>query len=79
MTPRRIVIEEHGSQSAPAPKPSDPRFDLQDALLLGGVLLLETAAFVIWWPAALILGGLFSLGFALLIEKAKRLNGTSDQ
>lgn len=72
MPGRRIVIEEHGSPAAPAPKAS-PRFDLQDALLILGVILLEIAAAVIWWPASLILGGILSLGFALLIERSKNL------
>jgi len=77
--PRRIVIEEQG-RSLPPPAPRQ-KWDLQDALLILGVLLLEAAAAAIWWPAALILGGLLSLGFAWLIEKSKRLgvhSGTSE-
>lgn len=78
----RLVIEEQG---APAPeKEPAPGFDLQDALLLVGILLLEIAALVIWWPAALILGGSFALGFAWLIERSKSLtirktHGNPDQ
>lgn len=44
------------------------RLDLQDCLLISGILQLEGAAVVIWWPSALVLGGLFCLAFAFLIE-----------
>ena len=47
------------------------QFDLQDALLLAGIVFWEIAAAVIWWPSALVLAGAFCLGFAILIEKTK--------
>lgn len=49
--------------------PSSPQWDLQDALIAASVLLAETAAIVIWWPAALILGSILCALFALLIER----------
>jgi hypothetical protein len=48
------------------------RFDLQDSLLLTGVLSLETGVAAIYWPAALILLGLLCLGGVLLIERARK-------
>ena len=77
MTDRRIIIEELGKPAlvsgggAFAGGANSSRFDLQDALLAGGIALGEVAAWVIWWPAALILGCLFCFGFAYMIEIAK--------
>lgn len=47
-------------------------WDLQDWLLVVGILCLEGAAGVIWWPSALILAGLFCLSFAFLIERERK-------
>jgi hypothetical protein len=47
------------------------KIDLQDCLLALGIVAGETAAAVIWLPAALILAMLFCFGFAYLIEKSK--------
>lgn len=67
-----IRIEELGKAS-PVASTGERRsgFDLQDALLINGVLCGEIAAAIIWWPAAFILASLFSLGFAYLIEKSR--------
>ena len=71
MNERRIIIEENG-KPVPVKKPEKPsEVDLQDRLLVAGILLGEVAALVIWWPSALILGCLFCFGFAYLIEQAK--------
>jgi len=45
--------------------------DLQDVLLVAGVVFEEIAAVCIWWPAALILAGVFCLFFAYQIERSK--------
>lgn len=45
--------------------------DLQDCLVAIGIVAGETAAYLIWLPAALILAMLFAFGFAFLIEKSK--------
>lgn len=45
--------------------------DLQDCLVALGIVAGETAAALIWWPAALVLAMLFAFGFAYLIEKSK--------
>jgi len=69
----RIVIEEQG-RPAPAVHAPDS-WDLQDALLIAGIVFGEAAAAVIWWPASLILASLFCFGFAYLLargSKAKR-------
>ncbi len=47
------------------------RLDLQDALLVVGFLGLESGVAAIYWPAALILGGVICFSFAYLIERAK--------
>jgi hypothetical protein len=43
--------------------------DLQDCLLIIGVLLLVAGTGAIYWPAGLILAGLLCLLFAFLIER----------
>ena len=68
MLPRKITVEEVG-RPEPVTVPTPQRFDLQDALLTGGIVLSELAAAVIWWPAALILGSAFCFLFAFLIER----------
>lgn len=73
---RRIVIEDATSQPERVPAPKPARLDVQDGLLIMGIGCWEAAAIVIWWPAALILAGLFCLGFAFLIERATK-NGTA--
>lgn len=70
-TSRTIIIEEVGKPIAAPKQPSPRRFDLQDALIAVGILTGETAALVIWWPAALILACLFCFGFAYMIEIAR--------
>jgi hypothetical protein len=65
-----IIIEEQG-RPQPAPPRVESRMDLQDYLLIAGVVFAEAAALVIWWPAALILAAMLCFGFALLIEKSK--------
>lgn len=47
------------------------RIDLQDCLIVAGIVSGEAAAIAIWWPAALILACLFSFGFAFLIALGK--------
>lgn len=47
------------------------RFDLQDALLALGIALLAGGVAAIYWPAALILGGVIALLMVALIERAK--------
>ena len=47
--------------------------DLQDVLIVAGFLGLESGVAAIYWPAALILGGLMSFAFALLIERSQRI------
>jgi hypothetical protein len=68
-----IVIEEQGR---PAPAVQAPEsWDLQDGLLIAGIVFAESGALVIWWPSALILAALFCFGFAYLLargSKAKR-------
>jgi hypothetical protein len=70
---RRVVIED--SDTAGRARLSESRlpqrFDLQDTLLLAGVILAESFALVVWWPSALALGAFFCLGFAAMIERAK--------
>jgi hypothetical protein len=56
------------------PRPESKKADLQDVLLICGIALLEIAAAAIWWPSALILGGLLCLGFVCLIEHKKHGN-----
>ena len=83
MSERRIIIEEVGKPALPPPPPPPSGLDLQDGLILGGIAAGETAALVIWWPAALILACLFCFGFAWLIElekkKLKRLTAQKDK
>jgi hypothetical protein len=69
-----IVVKRGGAAADPKPEATDAHFDLQDALLAAGVIFLEIAAVVIWWPGALILGGAFSFAFVWMIEidRAKR-------
>jgi hypothetical protein len=45
--------------------------DLQDLLLAGGLISLESGVAILSRPAALIMGGLICLFFVLLIEHAK--------
>ena len=68
--PERIRIVEEGRPAAPPAPPVPSRVDLQDILIVTGILSGEAAAIVIWWPAALILLCLFSFGFAYLIQLA---------
>lgn len=72
MSERRIIIEEVGRPLPPPPPPAPSPYDLQDGLVLAGIVFGEIAAIVIWWPAALILACLFSFGFAWLIELEKK-------
>ena len=46
--------------------------DLLDVLLLLGIAFLESAAWFIWRPSALLLAGLLCFGFAYLIERSKK-------
>ncbi|HXI92977.1 MAG TPA: hypothetical protein VNO24_23475 [Blastocatellia bacterium] len=70
---RLIVIKEDAPEKPPVLTSSESQsFDLQDGLLIAGILSLEAAAIVIWWPSALILAGLFALGFVFLMERAKK-------
>lgn len=71
MTERKIIIEEVGKPTAP-PEPKPSRYDLQDYLVMTGIVSGEVAAVVIWWPAAFILASLFSFGFAYLIERSNK-------
>ena len=48
------------------------KLDLQDWLLLVGVVCVCTGVGFIYWPASLILLGLLCLSNVLLIERAKR-------
>jgi hypothetical protein len=59
------------SKEAPAQR---QRFDLQDALLVLGVALFESGVAAIYWPSALILGGVMCLLVTALIERAKPKN-----
>jgi hypothetical protein len=70
MLPDRIVIEEQG-RPVPQPRPVPSAVDLQDYLLMGGIVTGEGACIAIWWPAALILAALFCFTFAWLIERSK--------
>lgn len=72
---RRIIIEDAASapEAAPGPEVKAPAVDLQDCLLIAGVVFFEAAALVIWWPSALILAGIFCFVFVALIQ---RTNGT---
>lgn len=71
MLPDRIVIEEQGRpQPRSVPVPSG--IDLQDYLLIGGIVTGEGACAVIWWPSALILACMFCFTFAWLIERSKK-------
>jgi hypothetical protein len=68
-----LVIEEQG-RPAPAVQALES-WDLQDGLLIAGMVFAESGALVIWWPSALILAALFCFGFAYLLargSKAKR-------
>lgn len=47
--------------------------DLQDCLILSGVVSGEAAAFIIWRPAALLLACALSFGFAFLIQRSKKV------
>lgn len=67
MTERKIIIEEVGKPPvAEIPQPNG--WDLQDGLICLGITCGEAAAWVIWWPAALILAAVFAFVFAYLIE-----------
>lgn len=78
MSSRTIIIDEVGKPLIPkAPKPSG--FDLQDGLVIAGIVTGEAAALVIWWPAALILACLLSFGFAYLIERSKKQKNTKEK
>ena len=66
----RITIEELGKPPREAPR-AESRVDLQDTLVLSGILCGEAAAAVIWWPSALVLAALFCFAFAYLIERSK--------
>jgi len=57
------------------PEKPEPRIDLQDVLIVLGFIGLEVGVGMIYRPAALILGGLILLAFALLIETDKRRAG----
>ena len=48
------------------------KIDLQDCLVAIGIVAAESAAVVIWWPAALMLASLFAFGFTFLIEKSRK-------
>jgi hypothetical protein len=72
----RPIITEYGKPAAVLQAPANSRFDVQDGLLLGGCLLLVAGIAAIYWPAGLIAAGLLCLGFAHLIERAKRVDGT---
>jgi hypothetical protein len=56
------------SKEAPAQR---RRIDLQDALLVLGIALFESGVAAIYWPAALILGGVMCLFLTALIERTK--------
>lgn len=74
---RRIIIEDAGGgpDTPPAAADNGAVFDLQDTLLLGGLVFSELGAAVIWWPAALLLAAIYCFGFAWMIERAKSKNG----
>jgi len=65
-----VIVEESLKQRKPVASES-VSLDLQDYLVITGVMAGESAAVCIWWPAALILACLFSFGFAYMIEIAK--------
>lgn len=71
MGERSITIEEVGKPVV-VEVPESEGFDLQDGLLISGVITGEAASIVIWWPSALILASLLSFVFWYLIEKSKR-------
>ncbi len=68
-----IVVRRSAAAVAANPKPEAPdsTFDLQDALLIAGILFLEAGSYFIWKVLPLILGGSFCLTFLYLIERAK--------
>lgn len=68
--PRTITIREEAGFSHPE-EAGEPHLDLQDGMVLVGIVCGEAAALVIWWPAALILASLLGFGFAYLIERVK--------
>ena len=51
------------------------KIDVQDVLLLAGFCGVETGIGFIYWPAALIIGGLICFGFAYLIHCCKQKGG----
>jgi len=70
VTGGQIVIEEQGRPALAVKAPES--WDLQDGLLIGGILFGEAAAVVIWWPASLILASLFCFGFAYLLARGSK-------
>jgi hypothetical protein len=79
MSPRITITEEGRSGTMPSKKPPvSPRIDLQDVLIVTGIISGEIAALVIWWPAALILLCCLSFAFAWLIQRANS-NGLNDK
>ena len=54
--------------------------DLQDGLLVFGVIFLEWGTWLIWKPAALLLAGVLCLFFAWLIERdrARKRHGNGN-
>lgn len=70
MNEQKIIIQEVGRPELPKPK-LNLKLDLQDYLLIAGVLSGEAACYLIWRPAALILCFVLCFTFAYLIEKSK--------
>jgi hypothetical protein len=66
---KTITIHEDGKP--PATAPTVRRFDVQDALVVSGFILLEYGVALLSCPVALILAGATFYFFAVLIERAR--------
>ena len=61
---RRIIVQT--DQPGVAAAPPEPRFDKEDYFFGAGVILVLSGVAFIYWPAALILAGLFCFVFFAL-------------
>jgi hypothetical protein len=65
------IVVKRSAAANPKPEAPDSTFDLEDALLVAGILFLEAGSYFIWRVLPLILAGSFCLAFLYLIERAK--------
>lgn len=71
---RKVIIEEVGKPRETAEAEIPAKID-SDWLIVAGVIFSETGMAIIWWPAALLLAGIFCFVFYFLLHRFRKAAG----